>query len=131
MRRDVRVPVILLTISAFIGLIRGYRMILHPEGNSILFPYPNDTLEVSVFNNHTILGMVVFILAGVFSLVVILCTIKRFRAYPYLIIVEGIFVTFFSVTHLLLAGFTPVHLLVLPICFALIMVGISHTPKEF
>ncbi|MEO7531523.1 MAG: hypothetical protein ABIS69_08930 [Sediminibacterium sp.] len=121
----------LLSIAGLIGLIRGTRMALYPNDNSLLFPYPEEMIKASIFTNYFILGLIVFVLAGLFSLVAIAGILYKIRNYAYLIIVEGIFTSFFILTHVLYAGFSFIHFILLPMSVALIVIGILQTPKDF
>jgi len=131
MKRARKISVILLSISSFIGLLRGYRMIRYPAADSILFPYPENLIKDSVFSNYVILGWILFSLVGVFSLLVIASIHFNFKNYAYLIIIEGIFCSFLTLLHILLTGFVLVHLFVFPLCIVILVLGVLQTPKEF
>lgn len=131
MKRYRKISLILLSISAIIGLVRGYRLILYPSGNSIIFTYPEEVMNDSLFSNFVVLGWILLFLVGVLSLLAIMAILFKSRNYGYLVIVEGIFSTFFSLTNLFLLGFSFIHLLLLPLCISLIILGVLQTPKEF
>ena len=131
MKRYRKISLILLSISAFVGLVRGFRMTGFSGGNGLIYPYSQETIKDSLFSNYAILGWVLFCLVGVFSLLSIWALLKKTRNYAYFIIVEGIFATFFSITNILLAGFSFVHILLLPLCISMIVLGILQTPREF
>ncbi len=131
MKRYRKISLVLISISALVGLIRGYRMTRYPAGNSILFAYPQDVISDSVFSNYAILGWILFFLVGVFSLITLIVMRAKVKSYAYLIIVEGIFSLFFTITHILLTGFLLVHLPILIICLAMIVLGVLQTPREF
>ncbi len=126
-----KISVALLSISGGLGLVRGYRMTQYPSDDSIPFQYTPEMIKASVFSNYAILGGIVFVLVGVFSVFVIMCTLYKVRHYPYLIIIEGVFVLFFTLTHILLAGFGWIHLIILPLCAGMVVIGVLQTPKEF
>ncbi len=121
----------LLSVSGLIGLVRGIRMTFYPSDDSLLFPYPQEMMTASVFSNYSILGWVVFFLIGVFSVLAIVGILLKTRNFAYLIIVEGIFLSFFTLTHILYAGFGVVHLFILPMCIATVILGVLQTPREF
>lgn len=131
MNRYRRFSVLLLCISAIIGLVRGYRMTLYPSVKAILFPYPEDIIKDTLFSNYSLFGWIIFYLLGVFSVIVIIAIFSKIRMYAYLIIVEGIFVSFFTSIHILYTGFGLIHLLILPLSLSLIVLGVLQTPKEF
>ncbi|MEO8172176.1 MAG: hypothetical protein ABI581_03800 [Sediminibacterium sp.] len=131
MTRIQKSSICLLTVTALLGMFRGIRMILSPSAEELLFAYPEEMMKASVFSNYSILGLIVFSLVGLLSVVAIILTVKRFRNYAYLIIVEGIFLAFFTLSHMLYAGFNPVHLFVMPISIAILVLGILQTPREF
>lgn len=126
-----KISVSLLSVSGIIGIVRGYRIVMYPMENSVLFPYPEELINTSVFSNHSILGWIVFFFVGVFSIVAMAGTIRKIHNYAYLIIVEGIFASFLTLTHMLVVGFSFVHLLIFPLSLAFIVAGIQQTPKEF
>jgi presenilin-like A22 family membrane protease len=128
MKRLRNISIVLLFFSAFAGLVRGYRMTgLKP----VVFPYPEETIKITVFSNYNLFGWIIFLLLGVFSIITLICIYYRTRSYSYLIITEGIFLCFFTLTHILYNGFSFIHLVFLPFCIAMITLGIMQTPKEF
>lgn len=129
MERQRKLSIILLSITAAIGLVRGFRMSTGNE--AFLFPYPKDTLRVTVFSNYAILGWIVFSMIGLFSVLVIAAMLKRLRNYAYLIIVEGIFVSFLTAIHILITGFVLVHLFIITVCIGILILGIKQVPREF
>jgi hypothetical protein len=121
----------LLSVPAFLGMFRGIRMIVSPAEESLMFPYPEEMIKASVFTNYSILGWIIFVLVGVLSFLAIIITIRHKRNFAYLIIVEGIFLCFFTLSHMLYAGFHPVHLLVMPIGIGILVLGVLQTPRKF
>lgn len=126
-----KISICLLSITSLLGLVRGYRMSTYSGEESVLYPYPRDTIKATVFSNYAILGWIVFSLIGLFSILVLIATVKRIRNYGYLVIVEGIFLTFLTAIHILLTGFVVIHFFVIPICFAVIILGVLQVPREF
>jgi len=131
MKRYRKLSLVLLSISAIIGLVRGYRMTRSPGGNEIPFLYPEEVIKDSLFTSYSILGWVLFFLVGVFSLISITTLLTKRRNYGYFIILEGIFGMFFSLTNIILSGFSFVHLFLVPFCIAQIVLGVLQTPREF
>jgi presenilin-like A22 family membrane protease len=121
----------LLSITALLGVFRGVRMILNPSADALMFPYPEEMMKASVFSNYTILGSIILSLVGVLSILAIILTVKKVRNYAYFIIVEGIFLSFFTLCHMLYAGFNPVHIFVMPMSIAILILGVLQTPREF
>ncbi len=126
-----KLSLVLLSVSAIVGLIRGYRMAKATDGHSLFFAYPREIISDSVFSNYAILGWILFFLVGVFSILTIVAVLSNIRIYAYLIIIEGIFCLFFGLTNLLLIGFSAVHLLIMPMSITLIVVAVLQTPREF
>lgn len=131
MRRYRVISLILLFISSFIGLFRGYRMIWYKEGNNLIRLYPKEIIRNSIFSNYTVYGWILFFLVGVFGVIAFGCTLSKTRNYGYFIIVEGIFALFFTSINIAYTSLNPVHAFLLPICFLMIYLGILQTPKEF
>jgi hypothetical protein len=125
------ISIVLLSISAVIGLVRGIRMTLYNSSHSLLLPYSDEIIQNSLFTSFNAIGWVVFFLVGVFSALALFFTVKRLSGYSYLIIIEGIFSSFFTLTHIVYTQFSLVHLFILPVCFCTIVIGILQTPKEF
>lgn len=121
----------LLFVPALLGMFRGIRMIVSPAEESLILPYPQEMIAASVFTNYSILGWIIFVLLGVLSVIAMLVTIKNKRNFAYLIIVEGIFLCFFTLSHLLYSGFHPVHLFVMPLGIGILVLGVIQTPREF
>lgn len=131
MKRARIFSVLLVSIICIVGLVRGLRMIVPQNKLNILFPFPEEMIAVSLFSNYTVLGWILFCLLGVFGLITLRCIYTQNRIFPYLIIILGIFASFLTLTHILYAGFTWIHLLLLPISLGTILLGVVQTPKEF
>ncbi|MDE3254136.1 MAG: hypothetical protein KGO92_15145 [Bacteroidota bacterium] len=131
MRRYRFISLILLFISSFIGIVRGFRMIWYKEGNNLIRLYPMEIIRNSIFSNYTVYGWILFFLVGIFSIIAFVCTLSNIRNYGYFIIVEGIFALFFTSINMAYTTFGPVHAILLPICFLIILLGIVQTPREF
>jgi hypothetical protein len=131
MKRLRNISILLLSISGIIGLVRGYRMTWFPDSSNVLLPYGEGMIKDSIFSNYIVLGWIIFTLIGIFSVIAIAFILSKTRYYAYFIIVEGIFVAFFTLTHILFNGFSLIHLFIIPIAIVIIILGILQTPKEF
>lgn len=133
MQRLKTFSICLLSITSLLGMLRGLRMVSVPDEGAVELwhPYPRETIRATIFSNYVILGWIIFVLIGVFSILVIVSIIKKIRNYGYFIIVEGIFLSFLTAIHILITGFVLAHFLVIPICFALLILGILQVPKDF
>jgi hypothetical protein len=132
MSRTAKLTVLMLGISAVLGLIRGFRLISDPAGDSLLFTYPNEAIEISVFSNYRALGWVIVLLIGVFSVIALACRHRFPRWFAYMAIMEGIFITSLTVLHIILSGVGWIHILLTgPIGVGLIISGVMLTPREF
>lgn len=122
----------LLAISSILGMIRGYRMTKHPSINHIILPpFSEDLINDTIFSNYFVLGWIIFCLVGVFGTLTIIAMQYQFRYYPYLIIIESIFLFFFTLIHIIFTGFILLHVLVILFCIAILVLGILQTAKEF
>lgn len=130
MKRYRKISLILLSISAIIGLVRGYRLVLYPSDNSIIFTYPEEVMNDSLFSNFVVLGWILFFLVGVLSLLAIIAILFKSHDYGYLLLLKAYFLLF-SLTNLFLLGFSFIHLLLLPLCISLVILGVLQKPKEF
>ncbi|MBI2282779.1 MAG: hypothetical protein HYU71_03620 [Bacteroidetes bacterium] len=131
MTRFRKISIILLTLSSSIGVFRGARLINDAWFPDILFPFPEEKITDSLFSNYAILGWILLSLVGVFGFVTLCCMLLRKKIYPYLIIIQGIFISFLSLTHLLYSSFSPIHLFTIPIGVSTIVIGVMQTPREF
>lgn len=131
MRSPRKISIILLTISSFIGVFRGARLINDAWLPGVLFPFPEEKIADSLFANYTILGWILLSLVGLFGFVTLFCTLLRKKIYPYLIIIHGIFISFLSLTHLLYSSFSPIYLFTIPLGIVTIVLGVNQTPREF
>ncbi|MES2003390.1 MAG: hypothetical protein V4450_02625 [Bacteroidota bacterium] len=131
MKLQRRLSVVLMLISAFVGLARGFRMVYFPNESSLLFSYSPEAIRETVFSNYIIFGWIIFSLVGVFGVITLAAVLRRTRTYGYLMMIEGIFTSFFSLTHIVYNGFGWIHCIVLPICFTTIILGVLQTPREF
>ncbi len=131
MKRYRFISIFLMSLSGLIGLVRGYRMTTYPDGNTILFSYSEDRINDTVFSDYTLLGLILFFLIGIFSIVVIITILCKSRNYAYFIIVEGIFISFFTFTHIVYTEFGFIHVFIILLCGATFIVGFLQTPREF
>jgi hypothetical protein len=131
MKRARTFSVVFVCIISFVGLVRGYRMIVPENTSNILFPFPEEMISFSLFSNYTILGWILFFMLGIFGLFILRCIYTQNRIFPYLVIILGIFASFLTLTHMLYGGFAWIHLLLLPISLGTILLGVVQTPKEF
>lgn len=132
MQRLRSISICLLSITSILGMYRGFRMTKYSgDAPRILYPYSREDIRTTIFSNFAILGWIIFSLIGLFSVVVILAIVKKMRNYGYFIIVEGIFLSFLTAIHIIINGFVPGHFVIIPICFAVTVLGILQVPKEF
>lgn len=103
----------------------------YPTNNGVLYPYAEEAIKMSVFSNYNLFGWIVFFLQGVFSIITLLTIFFRRRYYSYFIIIEGIFLSFFVIMHIVLNGLLLIHVPVLSLCIFMIALGIIQTPREF
>jgi hypothetical protein len=126
-----RLSLLCVSLSSLIGMVRGVRMMMNPIAETVLFSYSDDRIKDTIFSNFRIFGMIFFCLVGVFSVITLLTIILRKRYFGYLMMVEGIFSSFFILTHIAYNGFTWVHLPALAIGALIVVLGVVQTPREF
>ena len=131
MRELRRLSLLCISISSLIGLIRGFRMMMNPVSDTVIFSYSDDRIKDTIFANFKVFGLIFFCLVGIFSIVTLVSIIARKRIFGYLMMVEGIFSTFFVLTHIVYNGFSWVHLPVIALCALIVVLGVIQTPKEF
>jgi presenilin-like A22 family membrane protease len=121
----------LLIFSSFAGTLRGLRMIFREWDSPILFPFPEDKIQDSVYSSYPVLGMIVLSMVGVFSMITLVVTIRKAKLFPYLLIIEGIFMLFLTLSHMIYVGASFAHVFVMSIAISLIALGIRQSPREF
>lgn len=95
----------------------------------LLFPFAH--VQDSPFSNYAVLGWVVFILVGVLGCITFLFILRKKKNFPYLILVEGIFISSMICAHAIYGGFHILHLIMLIPGTSLIVLGIVQAPREF
>jgi len=131
MKNARKISALLVGFTSFGGLVRGFRLINPESFPTIIYPFSEDLIRDSLYTNYTVLGWILFFLVGVFGVVTILCLYIRHKIYPYLMIIQGIFISFLTLTHLLYTGFGPIHIVLLPLGISTILLGVVQTPREF
>lgn len=126
-----RLSLTCLSISSLLGLVRGARMMFVPSSDSVFFPYDEESIRNTIFANYQILGFIVFILVGLFGFLAFFFTARQKKHFAYLILVHGIFTTFFALTHIVYNGLSWVHLVMVPVAVLIIVTGVLQTPREF
>lgn len=126
-----RLSLTCLSISTLLGIVRGGRMMFVPSSDSVFFPYDEESIRNTIFANYQIFGFILVMLVGVFGMLAIFFTVKKKKNFAYLILVQGIFTTFFTLTHIVYNGFSWIHLIMLPIALLIIVSGVLQTPREF
>lgn len=122
-----KISLILLNITAFFGLVRGYRVAnFQPGEPNLLFQYPTEMMIASGVNNYHLMGWLLFGMVGVASMIIVICIFLRVKYYPHLIIAESIFLNFFVLLHILFTGFDVVHFFLIPLGIAVLASGIRE-----
>ena len=78
----------LLLLNGVGALYGGWNLIAHPDGSSIQLSM--HWLEHTPFQTYLIPGIILFIINGVFSFVALIALFLKWKAYPYLILAQGI-----------------------------------------
>lgn len=98
-------------------------MISDPTGNSLGLPFY--LLNGSIFSDYAMPGWVLLLTVGIFSVVVIACTLQKVRIHPAMIMLQGVIIVGFVIIQMLLLGETfIIHYVFLIIGAALIGLGI-------
>ncbi len=107
MERTLRITAIILLLFNSIGALwGGAGLIYDPSGEFMQMPL--DFLTHSPFNNYLIPGIILFTINGLMCLAVAILTIRRWKHYPQLIILQGT----------LLAGWLSVQIMMIQIFYA-------------
>jgi len=77
-------------LSMFVGLAAiygGWMLIADPSGQTLQFPL--ELLNDTPFNDYFIPGLILFIIIGVYSFLVAIFSMSKFKNYTWLIIING------------------------------------------
>jgi hypothetical protein len=107
MERKLRITAIFLLLANSLGALwGGAGLIYDPTGGFMQMPL--DFLSHSPFNNYLIPGVILFVVNGLMCLFAAILTIRRWKLYPQLIVLQGI----------LLAGWLSVQIIMIQIFYA-------------
>ena len=118
------VCIVLLTVVSLNALVAGYSFMADPSGNGV--GISTGYLKPSApFKNFLVPGIVLFILNGVFCIIVAVVTIKKQANYPKLISVQGaLLVGWIALQLMMVTSFHPLHLVILLIGIILSVAGL-------
>jgi hypothetical protein len=81
------IAIVLLFIIGLNALAAGYSFMAEPSGKDI--GISTDYLKSSPFKNFFIPGLILFVVNGVLSIIAAICAIRKTKAYPQLIFLQG------------------------------------------
>jgi hypothetical protein len=129
MRNARLLSIFLLAVTSLTGLFCGYHMISDSTGSSLGLPFY--LLNGSVFTDYAILGWGIFILAGVFSGLVVFCIFRKIKIYPILVLLEAIIICAIIFIQIILLGESfMIQYVYLIIAFALIGLGVIQNQRR-
>jgi len=127
MKTSTRLSLILLTLSGLLGLVRGFRMgTYEPGGGVLLYQYPPTMIRELGISNYHLLGWLFFLFVGVLSVSILFCIVFRIMYCERIMIVESVFLGFFIILHLVVTGFSVIHLIILPVCIGIFINGMRQ-----
>ncbi|HVZ24771.1 MAG TPA: hypothetical protein VG842_01885 [Sediminibacterium sp.] len=126
-----RLSLYLLSLFSVFGIFRGLRMIWGFSDSNLPLLFPFSHVQESLFANYGVLGWVILLLIGVLGGISFWFTLRRKHIYPYMVLVEGIFVSSMISAHAIYGGFHWVHLVMLFPGIGLIVLGVFQAPREF
>jgi hypothetical protein len=130
MQRNLRITAIILLIANSIGALwGGAGLIYDPSGEFMQMPL--DFLTHSPFSNYLIPGIILFTVNGLMCLVAAILTIRQWKYYPQLIVLQGALLAgWLSVQIIMIQVFyAPLHLPFYLIALSLIITGSILTRK--
>ncbi len=104
MRTARQLSVFLLFVGAILALYGGISMITDPTGNSVGFPFY--LLNGAIFSDFLLLGWVLFVTVGIFSIVVIILILTKHRYYSFYIMLQGAIICAYVIILMLLLSET-------------------------
>lgn len=116
------VALMLLALNGAGAFYGGWHLITHPDGSSLQMPL--SYLEHSPFEDFFYPGFILFIANGLFSWFVFAAYLFRLKDYKLLVIAQGIVLTVWIATEMLmLQSIHWLHLVYGPVGLLLIMIG--------
>lgn len=111
----------ILIVSAITATGIGYYLISDSTGH--LFRLSLDDLKGSPFSDYSVPGWILFIGIGIFSAVAAVVSLLHHKTYPFLIIIEGIFMFLFVVAEYIIQPFQLLQVVYGLLAIALILLG--------
>lgn len=96
-----------LAILVFVGVIAlfgSYHMITDPTGSTL--GLPSYLLNGSILSSYAILGWIILVTIGLFSIVTILSILRKANMYSILIMLQGLIICLLVFAEIILAGET-------------------------
>lgn len=116
------IAMLLLLFNGTSAIFGGWSLIRDPSGSDLKMSL--SYLQSSPFNDFFIPGLILFIVNGVFSLLVMLWTALRWRHYVWLILIQGTLLTGWIIVQvIMLRQFNYLHLIYGGIGLALLAIG--------
>ena len=90
----------LLVFNSASAIAGGAVLIIQPQGYIIQMPV--SMLQYSPFADFLVPGILLFVFNGLFSLLITVAVIKRYPAYPFLVMLQGVISTVWIITEVVM-----------------------------
>lgn len=99
-----QLSVCILLIASAISLYGGLHLVMDPTGSSLHFPFY--LLNGSLFTDYLLMGWILLVTVGVFSLLVVAAILTKYAYYSFMMMVQGVIVCVYVLVMMLLLGET-------------------------
>jgi len=114
---------LILFVNGFAALYGGSSLMVDPDGKTLQMPV--SLLQGSPFQDYFIPGMILFVVNGIFSLVVATLTIYHMKWYKFLLIMQGSILTIWIIVQInMIHMFGWLQITLLAMGLALLLIGI-------
>lgn len=114
--------IFLLLLTGINGLVAGFLFIIAPDGAKM--GMSTDYLANAPFSNFLIPGLTLFVVNGLMNIIAAIVTIKKYRRFPLLIILQGILLSGWILIQVeMVRDFNLLHTIMLSIGLCLCLLG--------
>ncbi len=124
-----QLSVCLLLLIAAISFYGGIQLVADPTGSSLHFPFY--LLNGTLFTDYLLMGWILLLTVGLFSLLIAVAIIKKYTYYSFMMMVQGAIICVYVLVMMLLLGETfMIEYLFLILAIALIGLGVLQNQRK-
>jgi hypothetical protein len=124
-----QLSVCLLLLIGAISIYGGIHLVTDPTGSSLHFPFY--LLNGSMFTDYLLMGWILLVTVGVFSLVIAAAMLNKHAYYSFMMMVQGAIICVYVLVMMLLLGETfMIEYIFLVLAIALIGLGVLQNQRK-